>query len=140
MVEIGDNCVFDSMPGARREHVTLFTNSPDAVIRIGNRTQLFGTRMSCKYSISVLDDAVVEDAAIADTDFHAITADRADAVENPAECRVVIGERASIGSWSVIGKGVIIGRDAKVIAGSIVRKSVPDAATVSGNPARPVSV
>jgi acetyltransferase-like isoleucine patch superfamily enzyme len=137
-VIVGDDCVIASMPGAKREHVTLFTNSRAAVIQIGNGVQLYGVRMSCKHAITVHDGAVIEDAAIADTDFHSTRAARTDAVEDPALCRVVIGKQAAIGSWSVICKGVAIGNEARVIAGSVVRKNVPDGATVLGNPARPL--
>lgn len=139
-VVIGDDCVIDTLPGARRDHVTLFSNSRDALIQIGSGVRLFGTRVSCKHGVTIGDRAVVEDAAIADTDFHSMEPDRADLEENPADCRVVIGEGASIGSWSVISKGVIIGRGARVIAGSVVRKGVPDGGVVMGNPARPVPV
>jgi len=48
----------------------------------------------------------------------------------------IIRRGAKIGGGSVLLPGVEIGRDAVVGSGSIVTKSVPDGATVAGNPAR----
>jgi len=52
--------------------------------------------------------------------------------------KTVVGRGASIGAHSVILPGVRIGRNATVGAGSVVTTSVPDGATVYGNPARPL--
>lgn len=52
--------------------------------------------------------------------------------------KTVVERGASIGAHSVILPGVRIGRDAMVGAGSVVTSDVPDGATVSGNPARPL--
>lgn len=135
---IGDNCTIDSMPGDRREHVTFFTNTPTSRVTIGNGVLLRATRLSCKYSIEIGNEVLIEDAGLADTDFHSIDPSRGDAQENPEQCRIVIGARAAIGSRSVICKGVTLGEGARVIAGAVVRKSVPAGVTVLGNPARPV--
>ena len=137
-VTIGDHCTIDAMPGGKREHVTLYTNSESASIVIGQHVLLRSVRVSCKYRIAIGDHALIEDAAIADTDFHSMDPSRVDAEEEPAECRIEIGPRTAIGSRSVICKGVTIGAGGRVIAGSIVRKDVPEGVTVLGNPARPL--
>ena len=71
-----------------------------------------------------------------DTDFHAITLDRAEPVEDREACRVRVGDRVSIGARSIICKGVAIGDDVLVIPGSVVSKSVPAGSVVAGSPAR----
>jgi UDP-2-acetamido-3-amino-2,3-dideoxy-glucuronate N-acetyltransferase len=48
----------------------------------------------------------------------------------------VIRRGAKIGGGSILLPGVEIGRDAVVGSGSVVTRSVPDGATVVGNPAR----
>jgi len=135
----GANCVIDSMPGGKREHVTLYTNSAAALVRLGDNVMLRATRMSCKYGIACGNDVLIEDAGMADTDFHSIEPGRPDAAENPELCRIVIGDRAAIGSRCEICKGVTVGEGARIIAGSVVRKSVPPGVTVFGNPARLVA-
>ena len=50
----------------------------------------------------------------------------------------VIERGASIGANSVILPGVKIGKNAMIGAGSVITNDVPDAATVCGNPARPL--
>lgn len=135
---IGDHCTIDAMPGGRHEHVTFFTNSPTSRVTIGNGVLLRATRLSCKYAIEIGNEALIEDAGLADTDFHSIDPSRADAQEDPEQCRIVIGERVAVGSRSVICKGVTLGAGARVIAGAVVRKSVPAGVTVLGNPARPL--
>lgn len=50
--------------------------------------------------------------------------------------KIIIQDRAYIGSGSHILPGIIIGEGALVAAGSIVTKSVPPYTVVGGNPAR----
>lgn len=52
---------------------------------------------------------------------------------------VTIGDNVWIGGRAVILPGVTIGDDAIIGAGSVVTKDVPGAATVAGNPARPLA-
>ncbi|WP_212635306.1 acyltransferase [Pseudozobellia thermophila] len=49
---------------------------------------------------------------------------------------MVIKDRAFIGAYSIILKGVTIGENAIVGAGSVVTKSVPDNQIWAGNPAK----
>ncbi len=50
--------------------------------------------------------------------------------------RVDIGDNVYIGMDAIILKGVKIGRDSIVAAGSVVTKNVPDCSVVAGNPAK----
>lgn len=50
--------------------------------------------------------------------------------------RTEVGDGAVIGANATILPGIRIGKNAVVGAGSVVTKSVPDGATVIGNPAR----
>lgn len=47
-----------------------------------------------------------------------------------------VGEGALIGASATVLEGLKIGREAKVAAGAVVRKDVPDGAVVAGVPAR----
>lgn len=49
----------------------------------------------------------------------------------------IVKNGASIGAGCVILPGITIGRNAKIGAGSVVTKSIPDGETWFGNPAKP---
>lgn len=55
-----------------------------------------------------------------------------DMIDSPVE----IGDGVWIGTRAIILRGVKIGKNATIGAGSVVNKSVPDNAVVSGNPAK----
>jgi acetyltransferase-like isoleucine patch superfamily enzyme len=92
---------------------------------------------------------VISAVTIADCDFHPLdrASRRMDALANahggdarlrpPLVSRpVVIEDDAWIGIGAIVLKGVRIGRGARVAAGAVVTRDVPDGATVAGNPAR----
>lgn len=74
------------------------------------------------------------DVSILDRDYHAI--DGKQEITKP----VIIGDRVWIGCRAIILKGVTIGDDAVVAAGSVVTRDVPAHAVVGGNPARILKV
>ena len=95
-----------------------------------------GTRILCKEGIRIGDGCTLSwDVQILDNDFHAMTVD---GTELPSSAPVVIGDRVWIGTRAVVLKGVTIGDDAVVAAGSVVTKDVPAGTVVAGVPARPV--
>ncbi len=134
---IGEGAVIGCAPGRSDIFVTIYTHSPDAVVRIGCRARLFGARISCRYSIEIGDDLHIEDAGIVDTDFHAPTPDRGPPRHERSElCSIVIGDRVAIAARALITKGVRIGHDCTVGPGAIVSRSLPDGCFALGNPAR----
>ena len=136
-VSIGSDCTMSRVPGNKLRHVTIYTNSPDALVVIGDRATLSAVSMSSKFGITIGDDVLIEESGIMDTDFHAITPDSAEPLEDKEACRVRLGDRVSIGARSIICKGVVIGDDVLVIPGSVVNRSIPARSVVAGNPARP---
>ena len=136
-VIIGDDVVIDAAPGDFRSFVTIYTHAPDAVVTIGPRARLYGARISCRYRVDIGPDALVEEAGIADTDFHSLDRDRGEPLDERADrCRVVIGERVSLGARSIVAKGVTIGSDVVVCPGAVVTRSLPPGSFAVGNPAR----
>lgn len=138
-VIVGENLTVGSSPGEGSEFVTIYTHSPEAVVRIGNGVKLFGARISCAYSIQIGDDVLIEQAGIMDTDFHSIDRDRGKPRgESREKCRISLGARVAVAAKSTITKGVAIGDDAVVGPGSVVTRSLPAGCFAIGNPARPV--
>ncbi len=119
-----ENCAFFS--GVRLECW------PGALIRIGNGTYLNrNTEIVAATSVTIGRDCkIARDVIIMDTDQHPLP----DGTLRAAP--VSIGDRAWIGARAIVLKGVTIGHDAIVGAGSTVTKDVPPGAVVAGVPAQ----
>lgn len=130
-VILGDDVVI-----GRGMRTDIYTHAPDAVVTIGDRTFLNGTRFGCARQISVRADCILADARIMDTDFHAISRHRRSRAAPIATAPVTIGENVWVAAAAAVLKGVTIGENAVVAFGSIVTKDVPPDAIVAGNPAR----
>jgi acetyltransferase-like isoleucine patch superfamily enzyme len=127
-----------------------FSVEPEGEIVIGDDSTLVGPVFMCARRIDVGRRVVISyHVTIADCDFHPLdpAARRQDALANAhggdASRRpslvsrpVVIEDDAWIGIGAIVLKGVRIGRAARVAAGAVVTRDVPDGATVAGNPAR----
>lgn len=74
-----------------------------------------------------------QDTMIIDSDVHAIVAE---GQRRPVQGPVRIGERVWIGAHCIILKGVTIGSDTVIGAGSLVTRHIPDHVVAFGRPAR----
>ena len=87
------------------------------------------------------DTLVAGDVAIFDNTNHPVSPARrlAGAPMMPSEIAAVeIGRNVWIGIGCIIMRGVTIGDNSVVAAGSVVTKSVPENTLVAGNPAVPI--
>jgi len=133
---------------------TTFNIETTGVVEIGDNTKLAGAIFMCAQRITLGRNVIVSyHVTIADSDFHPMDpglriqdaiansphgdrSQRPDIVSRP----VIIEDDVWIGIGSIILKGVHIGRAARVNAGSVVTHDVPAGVTVTGNPARPVTM
>ena len=135
-VVFGDDC---TVIASRHAPVTPYTHSQQAVIQIGHRVVLNGTRLGCCRRIDIAEGCVLADGRLFDTDFHALESSgrhrwHTTGVTKP----ITIGPDVWVGAGAMILKGVCIGPHAVVGAGSVVTRDVPPWAVVAGNPARVV--
>jgi len=107
-----------------------------AKLYIGEGTEL-GDRSIINVSESVYIGkycSISWDCDINDSDFHQIILP--DKQQPPKTAPIVIEDNVWIGTRCLILKGVTIGHDSVVAAGSVVRRDVPPYSLVMGNPAR----
>lgn len=136
---IGKNCTIRGIPGSRNQYVTLYSNSPEAAITIGDNAELLAAKVSCKFAISIGHDVLIEEASLLDTDFHSVEKSRKDIEgESRESCMIVIGDRVSIGARSIIAKGSRIGDESIVGPNSVVRGPYPPGSLIMGNPAKQI--
>jgi maltose O-acetyltransferase len=112
----------------------------DARIEIGDRTEFNNNLMIKSEGAGITigrDGLFGPNVEIFDTDFHALAPDRRhDGAARMAP--VHIGDNVFVGMSVKILKGVTIGSDSVIGAGSVVTSSIPAGVVAAGNPARVV--
>ncbi len=121
-----DNCVrFTTWP----------SKQADAEIVIGDYALISpGTRISAAQSIRIGDNCMIAaNAYISDSDWHGIY-NRI----RPFRCTkpVVLANNVWLGERVIVNKGVTIGENSVIGAGSVVTKNIPANSIAAGNPAR----
>ena len=114
--------------------------APEAVIEIGEEAEINNNAYikSEGAGIYIGPRALLgSNVQILDSDFHDLHPDRRRG-GRPAMAPVHLEENVFIGDGTKILKGVTIGRDSVVGAGSVVTRSIPAGVIAAGNPARVV--
>jgi acetyltransferase-like isoleucine patch superfamily enzyme len=139
-IRIGDNCQFRSSQWSNLAGVnrvcTVSTSRSAAVIEIGRNCLFSGTIIGCASRISIGDRVMCgANVTITDTDWHA-TDWRDRLAGRPGEASpVVIGDDVWIGMNAIVLKGVEVGSQTVVAAGSVVTRSLPAGVIAAGQPA-----
>jgi acetyltransferase-like isoleucine patch superfamily enzyme len=107
---------------------------PGGHLEIGENVFInYGSSLVASIHVKIGNDVLIgTHVMIMDTDFHRVDDKSYDTSGLP----VVVEERAWIGNRSIVLKGVTIGHDAVVAAGSVVTQDVPPRTIVAGVPAK----
>jgi acetyltransferase-like isoleucine patch superfamily enzyme len=120
--------------------VILRTLRPNALISIGSDTGLSGATICAAISVVIGSGCLLgADVQIFDTDFHKLAPENRCYDNSPEliKCApVLIEDNVFIGSGSKVMKGVTIGHNSVIGAGSIVCKDIPPNSIAAGNPAK----
>lgn len=138
---IGDN--FHAVSSRRRSYLTLFspchlTSVRGGKIIFGKHVGLNGNTIVSKKKIEIKDDTMIgANTIIIDHDGHSISPiNRWNNDDEPKE--ISIGKNCWIGMNCIILKGVSIGDNTVIAAGSIVIKSCDKDSLYGGNPAKKI--
>jgi len=117
----------------------LRTLAANATLQIGNRTGISGGSICAAREVVIGADCLIgADVVIADTDFHPVDPGRRrdSAAAYRAARPVVIGDNVFLGTRVTVLKGVEIGANTVIGAGSVVTASLPENVIAGGNPCR----
>lgn len=145
-IRIGARCVLcsDSQINALgiNHPVVLRTMRPGAEIVIGEDTGVSGGSICAASSIRIGAGCLIgANVTLADTDFHAINPANRRYNKNPDEIAmapIVIEDNVFIGADVFVLKGVTIGKNSVIGAGSVVTRDIPENSIAAGNPAQVV--
>lgn len=137
---LGNNVTIHS----KRKYNTLITNpasisviTPEAVVELKDHSGISGCKIVCSNRVTIGEYSIIgPDTIIYDTKTHIYKEDTGWSSYHLCPVQpVTIGKRCFIGMRCIILKGVTIGDDCVVSAGTIITKDIPPGHLASGNPA-----
>lgn len=134
-IHIGKNVILAGADGFQTNLTTISYGGCEGSIKIGDNVMIMnGARISSASEIIIGDDCLIANFCyIMDSDWHDIY----DRTACPGRSLPVILEKGVwLGDSAIVCKGVHIGENSIVGAGSVVRKDVPPNVVVIGNPAQ----
>ncbi|TGM56507.1 DapH/DapD/GlmU-related protein [Leptospira adleri] len=148
-IQIGDNFIsvsdsFRSSASSIFAPTRLKTLSPDAQILIGKNVGINGASITARSkTIKIGNNTMLApNVTIMDSSFHALwpPEGRLTNPEFESDENVSVGDNVWVGSQVMILKGVTIGNNSVIGAGSLVTKSIPENCLAAGNPAKVIRI
>lgn len=142
-LELGENVCFgvESSPYFFSGYGYIDCRLPSDIIKIGNNCH-FNNNFSLitrGANISIGDNCLFgTNFTILNSDFHDLDPDNRFSPVNIKSGNVEIQENVFCGNDVKVYKGVVIGKNTIIAAGSVVIKSLPESVIAAGNPARVV--
>lgn len=129
---------YSSEPLGIQSRTILNTLNESAKIEIGNNVQMSGTCIIATKCISIKDNVLIgPNVKIFDSDFHSVYPnERTGGIKNAKSNPITIGKNVFIGTGSMILKGVKIGDNSVICAGSVLFTKIPNNVIAGGNPAK----
>lgn len=136
---IGDNCIFRSDKTSnlsKKKKCIIKTFNSDSEISIGTNSGMNSSVITAAKKIEIGENVLIGyNCYITDTDNHSVTIEnRHDGI--PESRPVSIHNNVWLGANVTILKGVTIGENSVISAGSVVYSSIPSNVIAMGNPCR----
>lgn len=111
-------------------------SGPQGRVEIGDRVYInYGCSISAQDLVSIGNGSSIGTYCILmDNDFHSV--DPALRNERPPSSPIILEENVWLGARVIVLKGVRIGRDSVIGAGSVVTRDIPPSSVAAGSPAR----
>lgn len=138
-ITIGNKCRFRSdkysnLFGINRKCI-ISTLNKNSEIKIGNNCGFSGTSITSSSKIEIGNSVLIgANTTITDTDWHSLNPENRQ--ESVKSLPIKIEDKVFIGANSVILKGVRIGKNSIIGAGSIVTQEIPENVIAAGNPCK----
>jgi acetyltransferase-like isoleucine patch superfamily enzyme len=134
---LGNRVSLQSYPNGSIFRTSLSTYFPKAVIEIGNNCNINGTTIHCNQHVTIGNNCMFgPGTVISDNDSHKISIDPVERRGRAVSSPIIISNNVWVGINCIILKGVSIGENSIIAAGSVVVKDVPANTLVGGNPAK----
>lgn len=140
--KIGDDFIVNSGPlYCINCSYSIIIISNGAELTIGNNSGMSATTLAVREKVNIGNNVNIgAETMIFDNNFHSIDPqlrmNRDDDIANVKTAPIIIEDNVFIGTRCIITKGVIIGENSIVAAGSVVVKSIPKNEVWGGNPAK----
>ena len=138
-IHIGQNVSLNSAdwanPIGSGNHIWIQIIGRESSLSIGDETGISNTAITCATKVEIGKQCLIGSGCkIYDTDFHVLPIRGKEMKIKSAP--IIIEDRVFIGAGSTILKGVRIGENSVVGAGSVVAKDIPANEVWAGNPAK----
>lgn len=129
---------YNPLDGANKTHIICLAG---AKLDIGNNVGISNSIIYCANNIIIGNNVSIGGGCkIFDTDFHAMNSNirrtKREILNEIKTKPIIIKNNAWIGGYTIMLKGVVIGENSVIGAGSVVTTNVPDNEMWAGNPAR----
>lgn len=141
VISMGKGVLLNSFPNGSMHQTAISTYLPEAEVYIGDNTRLNGTVIHCNEKILLGKDCLIGPGTIiCDNDSHRVSIDYTVRTQQPISSPIIIEDNVWIGMNCLILKGVHIGKNAIIAAGSVVTKDIAENCVYGGNPAKLIKV
>lgn len=133
----GKRVSLHSYPNGTSYRTSLTTYFPEAEIEIGNNCNINGTIIHCNQLVKIGNNCMFgPGTVICDNDSHRISIDPIERRKRAMSKPIIFGDNVWVGMNCLILKGVTIGENSIIAAGSVVVKNIPQNSIAGGNPAK----